>query len=856
MEVTVSLDRTVNLTKPTNASAALITKRLKPTTVTTEQLAKSLVLPYGYTFCPAVFSKDGVRRNDAWVSQQIFALDFDNGIAFEDVLKRAIDYGIIPNFAYTSFSANETNNKFRVVWAMNRVITDLRERNVIQDSLLRIFSECDSVCKDASRQYYGGKAIIFENYEATIDAEALRNAFCSFNEESDYYNSSRNITRFAKKHGLSTLNGWPETTQNGRFERRHYSNIYNDGDKIFQNQYVFSDDPSGGNSVKRSIELLRRVDFHRLADECPVFNDFMQGIDVHHAVTWTVMCSLLRLEGGESLFMKGLQLRDEYDERKWERQIKYFKKDGGKYLPGYKYIAEFYPNLETEYANIFQVAESQFGKVRKISSAKEIPLKEAEKIIAETIKQFLDDVKAGRNTLTVLKTPPGSGKTYLLGLALEEAQCDALYVGFSNHRLKQEVAKRFSYLNPQIAPELPKKARTKELEQLWTVGAHTLANVLIYTMAKDNPEFAEFVEKRQSLHPGGLVLGTHAGLLYYPHHLNGIVIDECWIESNKAAKTLEIKDFLTVLHEAKPRAGFRTVDQTAKSSPLYDILLKLQEVISEAEHSKDHDVVFKVPPVLPDDLEVRNEIETELQHIVAKLPNLTSNIVSFMTASQFMLINGSIKYTSEIKLPADKPILIMSATADETLYRNLFGDRLNFVDVGQVESVGKIIMHCEQSFSRSSIKANPEPFNATIKKHKSKGENILTFKDKTEQPEDPECEIPFFGKSAGFDGYKGHNLAVVGTPNAPSWAYVLHAAACGYDMTGKPDMSQMEFSVTSVNGFETRIMIMSDKRARVAQYAHLNGELVQGAGRARALREDVVVHVYSTFPIAGAILAS
>jgi len=857
MVVSVSLDRTVNLTKPTNISAAFVTKRLKKAALTTEQLAKSLVLPSGNTFCPAVFGRDGIRTNDAWVSQQVFALDFDNGIAFEDVLKRATDYEIIPNFAYSSFSANETNRKFRVVWLMDYVVTDPRERDVIQDSLLRIFSECDKVCKDASRMYFGGQAVIYDNFTATVSAETLRNAFCSFNEENDIDNASRNITRFAKKHGLTTLNGWPETPQNGRNGGSHYYINNNSCHDSFQNGYLFEDGSSESNA-KRSIELLRNVDFHRLADDCPVFNDFMQGIDVHHAVTWTVMCSLLRLKGGEAVFWKGLKLRDEHDERKWERQIKYFKKDDGRYLPGYKYIQEFYPDLETEYANLFQVADSQFGKFRKVGSVKGIPLEEAEKMLEDGVRLAFEMAKAGKPGLVVSNGATGLGKTLLVGKLLEEYSQLSKYVGFPNHALKDEVAERYKHLNPQLVPQLPKEHQGGILERLWSSGLHGPANTLIHSMAAEHPEIKEFLEKKQALVPTGLTLGTHHGALYSQLKYDLIVIDEDWLQSHNNAGTLTFDDFNLILHESKPRAGFRTIEQTEQQSPLYNALLKVNDVLSKAQQTAGHDQVYKMPTDMVADFIENPDLVKELQYLIQKTTQVSSNLIGFLTADQFMFVKDLdettkkvklvIKYARRITVPTDSTVLILSATANKQIYENLFGDRMTFIDIPYVETKGKIIQRSGEKLSRAAVKEDPKWYNELQKQHRNLGHRTIGYAFMSEK------EDPYFGKLTGFDGFKGQNVAITGTPNLPSWAYVLQAASYGYDMTGKNDASAMEYVVDTINHVETRLMRMQDPIARIAQYAHLNSELVQGAGRARPLREDVIVYVYSNFPIEGAIL--
>ncbi|MEM9220756.1 MAG: hypothetical protein AAGD25_41365 [Cyanobacteria bacterium P01_F01_bin.150] len=134
--------------------------------MTVQELSEKVVQPYGFTWVASHF--EGKRKNSNWKSQSVFALDFDNGITFEAVSDRLKDYGLSCCFAYNTFSDSPELAKFRVVFQLGEVITDREVRRSIQLSLEALFPEIDKSCKDENRIFYGGKSLIFSDYDAYL----------------------------------------------------------------------------------------------------------------------------------------------------------------------------------------------------------------------------------------------------------------------------------------------------------------------------------------------------------------------------------------------------------------------------------------------------------------------------------------------------------------------------------------------------------------------------------------------------------------------------------------------------------------------------------------------------------------
>ena len=115
--------------------------------------------------------------------------------------------------------------------------------------------------------------------------------------------------------------------------------------------------------------------------------------------------------------------------------------------------------------------------------------------------------------------------------------------------------------------------------------------------------------------------------------------------------------------------------------------------------------------------------------------------------------------------------------------------------------------------------------------------NVITFKKFS-----PDAEI-YFGKTEGFNEYKGKDLAVIGTPHNVPFLYNLIGAYLGYRTDDRLSVRYVE------NGmYAFPFMTFRDKEIRNLQFYFIESELEQAIGRARILRHDCTVYLFSNFP--------
>lgn len=109
----------------------------------------------GRAFTPGLFQTNK-RRKDTFVSSQILALDFDDGISIEDALTVPVifDYGTI---LYATPSHTEEFPKTRVIFVLENVIDTLEAWEATQTGLINHVASLnpDPACKDAARLFYG-----------------------------------------------------------------------------------------------------------------------------------------------------------------------------------------------------------------------------------------------------------------------------------------------------------------------------------------------------------------------------------------------------------------------------------------------------------------------------------------------------------------------------------------------------------------------------------------------------------------------------------------------------------------------------------------------------------------------------
>lgn len=178
-KVKLHLDTIGYKEKPTNDDMAIIKNRVQRDSPPVEVTLKELIeaIQEGKAVSPAVMK--GTKAKD-FVEQQVFMVDIDNTNTQEPILQVADAISICEKnglhvaFYYYSFSHTEETPKFRVVFVMNKVITDSILRDTIMRRLVELFEQADTSCTNADRVFFGtNKEAIICDLEARINVDTV-----------------------------------------------------------------------------------------------------------------------------------------------------------------------------------------------------------------------------------------------------------------------------------------------------------------------------------------------------------------------------------------------------------------------------------------------------------------------------------------------------------------------------------------------------------------------------------------------------------------------------------------------------------------------------------------------------------
>lgn len=161
-KVEVLVDSVCYNEKPAGKTIAAITKRLPQSrqAITLEGLAQAAV--NGRSWKASVLSD---TNNGSFVSSSLVALDIDNKESYttiNDFLVASNKYQ--PCFIYETFSSTEEHQRYRVVFAFDKTITDYNEMVALYEEVKAQYPTVDiDPSVDAGKILFGGKTLAFFN---------------------------------------------------------------------------------------------------------------------------------------------------------------------------------------------------------------------------------------------------------------------------------------------------------------------------------------------------------------------------------------------------------------------------------------------------------------------------------------------------------------------------------------------------------------------------------------------------------------------------------------------------------------------------------------------------------------------
>lgn len=811
----ISFEGTPHDSKPSGAEIGRISNGLSTESIDFRELAHE-VGERGCTFSPAVY--DGKRRKENYIGQQLIGLDFDNGVTFSEIKDKSEHYRLPILFAYKTFSCTEEHERFRVVFALSDAITDSFTGEAITAMFMKIFGNCDEVCKDSSRMFFGGNGLLELAYEPIeISGQDILITFVTYmNDKYGENHYTREIKKFYESIGIKYNKILP-VIDSGKF-------VY---------EGINHSSPKGTVKNKRSQRVVtRNFDWNVLYDKCRLYRDFVDGEKYYYyPQLFHLATNLINIEKGKSEFLSILKssCNDDYEA--------YHKRNWGA-IVNIMISMDYHPQgccdcpYEKECLhgkNMILTAKPGKSTILQTTRKKYVTIEEAEKDLKN---KFLQAVESENKGVHIIKAQTGIGKTSLyLDFLLHETNRKFL-IAVPTHKLKMEVYRKAvskGIKNITYTPEIPvfMPEIQKKINHIYAIGAGKYALKMM----------SEIFEKMPSEHTDYIALKNYLEELEvikdFDRHI--ITTHDRLLLQNKNSKLLENREVIIDEDIMRTMISTQSVDNKdilwALNSGSFSckVVKKLKNILTVNGYQK-YDYRENEP------VELTEEVLSALENTEGNIPDLAE--------SCYVYNDG--KTTAFLKkkwLPCEK-VIVMSATAQAEIYRMLIHYSVYDYPCKMAEYMGKFMLYPKYTFSRHALLEQDGIMDYL--KNRIGDDVIITFKA-FEEKFNTEYH---YGAVEGLNCLEGKNISVIGLPNVDELVYKLYGMVAGVNV----DNYNMRSMRVEYNGYDFQINSFDNEKLRMIQLWILESLLEQAVGRARLLRFDCTVKVFARFPIDQALI--
>lgn len=848
--------------KPNKYDTAMISDRIPHCvkTVNTDQIQSfvGLVSKKGMPFCPATFT-NGVRKKDNFDQLQLLTLDFDNDnddkqISFQDIKDRAGKLHLPILFAYDTHSSSVHHDKFRVVFLNDVSIPNKKIAEIAINALQTIFPEADSSCKDVSRMFYGGKGLLyFDDSIPQVNLESvIRNMSICLKEKYGDTHYKRKIAEFAKENGVALnknkmldvfisekLTEKAGANQNGKISPNPIILSKSLGENLPTINYIIrlNDDCTNRYSVEKRpnrIHAPYRSSFiDDISKSCKLFKEFETGSRrLSHDERFGIATNLIQIELGAKRFKDILSEDNFYDDsvvQHWSSHLGYFKQN--EYKPASCSVFCPYHKECKHGRNILSTVKPKYHKMERLSNCEErlFPIEEAEKDVRHKIEAA---VCANDTKWHIIKAQTAIGKTEIYLRLMKESDKRFL-IAVPTNILKDDVCQRACNMNidvmttpslDEIKDEMPDEI-WEHIQHLYRTGESKKVYPYINKVLKEQDiaclkRHLKKVDKVKTF--GGHVITTHRRFMNMTEEIlkgfDVIMIDEDIIFKSIIPNQCEI-----------PISDLKKLARDVAD-------IKLAKKIKDVLKSAKTESLFIAPAI---EWSGEKDSDSVSTHEVDTLSFCMSKHFCCRKASEEKnLTEDTVVFLKPVKFKNIKHIMV-SATADETICKYVFGEsNITFYNCKKAGYKGVIHQYYDKSMSRACIDQDTDIFRK-IKEHTGI-KNIITFKKYN-------IGDLYFGNTEGCNHLAGQDINVIGTPYQAEFLYKLFPYTIGLDFDKD---TQLKPNLTAThNGYRFRFTTYEDEVLRAVHFYMIESELEQAVGRARLLRYDCMVNLFSNFPL-------
>ena len=845
MKVKISIDKVSAVQKPSGKEIVNTKYRTVKNWIEIElETLADLNGNKGHAIIPAHL-EGGISAANC-IGMQVVALDFDDGVTFDEIKSKCEEIGLDITYAYHTFSSTKEKEKFRVVFVSEEIIEDPFIISVMLQMFQKIFPECDHSCKNMDRMFFGGKELIYYNEFARIALVQLLPPLMEALDTEKHF--AKNMKNFASKAKIPVLDGHLGMGKLDYIDAILGENvdttvIHITGESTNSPFFIAERGLHQSNTCHK--EKKRRLEIELENTACQLYDDFKAGKDIGHEGKFALATNLRCINGGIKRFLESIEKTyGDAELEKWKKDIKYMK--------GYRPVrcsdtfCPYYGCCENAGTIIDTLSLD-----RRIYQKEEnyVQIREAEAILERNLKEAFRSNYAG---IHLIKAQTGLGKTTAYIKLIEENPGCKFLVALPTNKLKEEVYQKLSYVIPKekllmTASVYNNTFIPEEIQEKISInhscGIHDKTGEFIkefYEEIKDNPDKRAVAEECVRILKGvkeaddvDIVITTHA---YFANMQEGflknrtIIIDEDFLQ-------------LQVFNRINSISMCCLKELVEKKIPAYS---EIAATMTNAEMGKYMKICSGkyIEPLSEEQLEELEYFSTE------------DNINDLAYAGSFVRMidrdsgEDVVKYFCPLDLPKMKYI-ILSATFNENIYQMYFVKKMEVYTYAEGKAAyrGSLQQYTYHSLGRKDLLEKKQIFSIARKMAGNPQLEIITFKkfEKMEGMGQMNSAGIHFGNSTGLNKLSGRDLAVIGTPYRVEEYYKLIACYLGEEVNRKEDRRPV-FRRVEYKGSSFLITTYKAPILREVQLYSIESELEQCIGRARLLRKSCTVYVFSSFP--------
>jgi len=761
-----------------------------------------------------------------------------------------------------------------------------------------MFPEGDSSSKDISHMYFGGKKLLkLDETIPEINIDTLARNMTIFLKDQHRNNYKRELIKFAKENqialtqknllDISSQEISTEYSGANRSDKISPSSIIltnnSNGENLSNIQYVINlENPctssssvgkNGANRTLKNHDDYRSYDIALLIDRCRLLQEFESGNRrlSHHELIG-IGNTMIQIETGVTRFIDIIKSNSYFDDRvwkydKWKNDLDYNRSKG--YKPTRCNVFCPYKDICTHTANILTTVKPKQGTMERISGYKDVyyTLDEAVKSLEYNIQCAID---ANDDMIHVIKSPTATGKTEIC-LDIMKNSDQRFYYANPANVLKDDVFRRAlekdidvfrtpSLHDKSIRDYLPDDVR-RRIDYLYDSGQHRAVDPYIAKVAdeKNIGYLKEYLLDKEMFHKTDAnVISTHRKLLHMDEEALGRfgvrIIDEDFILKTVIPNQVEIT--LTQLKQLLQTIWMDILAGKASMNEYHHLIKKIQRILKHSETKSK----FELPGFEWDygeESKINKKTPPDGTPTPIDVPSLclAKNFFIRRASEEKDLAEDTLVFLKPVNLKKGFKYIIISATADEYIYKQYFGaDRIKFYECKNAAYTGALYQYYGKSMSRSCLYANPGIFESI---HEITGDiPTLTFKGFLKPASKYFTSINdvdlYFGNAEGVDFLKGLDINVIGTPYQAEFIYKLFAYTIGIDFDD--DAKPVKNLPVTHNGYRFTFTTYENEELRKLQFWMIESDLEQAVGRARLLRFDCIVYLFSNFPLRQSVM--